>query len=457
MDLATVTPARKIDFRPHRGQWRAWNSKRRFIGVIAGTQSGKTSFGPHWLYREIKDCGTGDYLVVTPTFALLEKKALPEFLKVFKRWLRLGTYVSSPVRKFTFSEYGSRVTFGSYDPDKPTVVFFGYAEDPESLESATAKAAWLDEAGQKKFKLASWEAILRRLSLAQGRALITTTPYDLGWLKQQIYDRWKLAKAEGTACDYDIINFDSTENPIFPKAEFERARAELPGWKFDLFYRGIFTRPAGQIYDSFIDEYQPFGHKCKRFAIPANWPRFLGLDFGAVNTAGMFYAQELDGDGKRVDRYFAYREYHAGSRTAKEHKEALLRGEPRIPVCVGGSHSEDQWRDEFKAAGLPVLEPPIADVELGITRVYGVHKRGELIVFDDLATYLDQKVRYSRVLDENGEPTEAIEDKATFHQLDAERYILAHLFNDRPVYGYSQTNTRGTLAQSRTNGRIRRY
>jgi len=433
-DLATITPQKKIDFRPHRGQWRAWNSTRRFIGVIAGTQSGKTAFGPHWLYREIQRCGPGDYLVVTPTFSLLEKKALPEFRKLFGRWLQLGTYVASPVRKFTFSEYGSRRTFGSYDPDKPTVVFFGYAEDPESLESATAKAAWLDEAGQKKFKLASWEAILRRLSLAQGRALITTTPYDLGWLKQQIYDRWKHAKATGAPCDYDIINFDSTENPIFPKAEFERARRELPPWKFDLFYRGIFTRPAGQIYDSFIDEYQPVGHKCVRFALPDHWPRFLGLDFGGVNTAGMFYAQELGADKQPTGRLFAYREYKAGGRTAKQHAAALLEGEPMVPVCVGGSASEGQWRDEFRAGGLPVMAPPIKDVEIGINRVYGCHKQNLIIVFDDLSGYLDMKVRYSRELDDAGEPTEKIEDKETFHFLDAERYIISRLVRGPVVH-----------------------
>lgn len=430
MDLARLTPQRRIDFRPHAGQWRAWNSERRFIGVIAGTQSGKTSFGPHWLYREIQRRGPGDYLVVTPTFALLEKKALPEFLKIFRRWLKLGTYVGSPVRKFTFSESGSHKTFGSYDPDSPTVVFFGYAEDPESLESATAKAAWLDEAGQKKFKLASWEAILRRLSLAEGRALITTTPYDLGWLKQQIYDRWKLAKEDGSPCEYDIVNFDSTQNPIFPKTEFERARRELPPWKFDLFYRGIFTRPAGQIYDSFIDEYVPHGHKCKRFTLPVHWPRFLGLDFGGVNTAGMFYAQEITPEGVESGKLYAYREYKGGGLTAEEHAKALLAGEPMVPVCVGGSASEGQWRSEFRSGGLPVMEPPIKDVEVGINRVYGYHTRNQIIVFDDLAGYLDMKVRYSRVLDEAGEPTEKIEEKETFHFLDAERYIIAHLANN---------------------------
>lgn len=61
----------------HLGQKRAWQSTRRFVAVTAGTQSGKTCFAPHWLYREIRRCGPGDYLFVTPTFTLLELKALP--------------------------------------------------------------------------------------------------------------------------------------------------------------------------------------------------------------------------------------------------------------------------------------------------------------------------------------------------------------------------------------------
>ena len=45
-------------------------------------------------------------------------------------------------------------------PEGETNVYFGHAQDPDSLESATAKAAWLDEAGQGKFKLDSWRAVL---------------------------------------------------------------------------------------------------------------------------------------------------------------------------------------------------------------------------------------------------------------------------------------------------------
>ncbi len=431
LDLAQRTSGNKLRFSPHPGQWRAWQSKKRFVCVLAGTQGGKTSFGPHWLYREIQRLGPGDYMVVTPTFQLLEKKALPEFKRLFERTLHVGRYFTSPSRKFVFSEAGERRTFGQSDPDNPTVVWFGYAEDPESLESATAKAAWLDECGQKKFKLGSWEAIQRRLSLAQGRALMTTTPYDLGWLKQQVWDRWKKGDT-----DYEVVRFDSTENPLFPKDEFERMRRTLPKWKFDLFYRAIFTRPAGMIYDSFIDEMLPAGHKCPRFAIPAHWERFLGLDFGGVNTAGTFYAAEADQQGKKTGRYYLYRTYLEGGRTATEHAKALLKGEPGIPVCVGGSRSEGQWRAEFRAGGLPVQAPPIKDVEVGINRVYGAHAEGQILAFDDLDAYLAEKMSYTRELDDMGEPTEKIEDKETFHLMDSERYIWSVLRQHQPTQGW---------------------
>lgn len=397
----------------HPGQKRAWDSRRRIVAVLAGTQGGKTSFGPHWLYREIKERGPGDYIIATPTFPLLELKCLPEFRGLFEDRLALGRYTASPVRKFSFSAAGQKRTFRDSGIDYRTNVYFGYAADPESLESATAKAAWLDEAGQKRFKLGSWEAILRRLSLHLGRLLITTTIYNLGWLKAKIWDRWKAKDP-----DIDVIRFESIQNPAFPLAEFERARRDLPRWKFRMFYQALFERPAGLIYDAFDEAL----HKVPRFAIPEDWSRYVGLDFGGVNTAALFYAKD-----PTSGRLFLYREYKAGGRTSAEHARFLLEGEPGRPFCVGGSKSEGQWRREFASGGLSIKSPAIADVEVGIDRVYGVHKRGTLYVFDDLDGYLDEKLTYSRELDENGEPTEAIEDKETFHFMDAERYILGYL------------------------------
>lgn len=148
----------KIRFDLHAGQTKAWNSTKRFVLVCAGTQGGKTSFYPLWLYREIQERGPGDYLIVSPTYPLMQKKSLPEFRSLFENMLQLGRYVGGSDRVWTLNE---NKYAGLFDTDKhpqdgtPTRVMFGHAQDPESLESATAKAAVLDEAGQKKFKAGS--------------------------------------------------------------------------------------------------------------------------------------------------------------------------------------------------------------------------------------------------------------------------------------------------------------
>lgn len=397
----------------HDGQWRAWDSKRRIIAVIAGTQGGKTSFGPLWMMREIQTRGPGDYIVAAPTFPLLHLKTIPEYTRLFESILGVASYTGSPVRKLAFTRDGQRRFFGGTGDDYETAIYFGHAQDSDSLESATAKAAHLDECGQKKFRLSSYEAIMRRVSIYVGRLLLTTTPYNLGWLKQQIHDAWRAGDAE-----IDVIRFRSVDNPAFPRSEYERARERLPRWKFDMFYNAIFTRPAGMIYDNFDEA----THVVDDFAIPDTWARYMGQDYGGVHTAAVFLAQD-PGNG----RFYIYREYLAGQRTAGQHKEAMLAGEPGLPVAYGGAPSEDQWRREFRTAGLPVQRPPIGDVEVGIDRVYGLIAADMLRVFRSCTRTRDEFGSYSRALDDAGNPTEQIEDKHSYHLLDALRYIGSHI------------------------------
>ena len=208
-------------------------------------------------------------------------------------------------------------------------------------------------------------------------------------------------------------------NPAFPVEEYERGRRELPAWKFHQKFDGQFAKPLGLIYDCFDDTL----HKCKRFSIPADWKRYVGLDFG-VNTAAVLFAEEPG-----TKKLFAYREYKSGGRTAKEHAAAIKQGEPAFTTVVGGSKSEDNWRLEFTAGGLPVRAPDQPDVEVGIDRVYGALKSEKLFIFDThMDGLLEELATYSRELDEAGNPTEKIEDKETFHRLDAARYILGYHF-----------------------------
>jgi hypothetical protein len=305
----------------------------------------------------------------------------------------------------------------------------------------TAKAAWLDECGQKKFKVGSWETIwYRRLSIDRsrasqgGRVLLTTTPYTFGWLKSKIYDAW-IASGRSHP-EIDVFQFSSTMNPAFAVDEMERAQREIPKWRYEMMFLGKFTKPAGVIYEVFDEP--PGRHKIPRFPIPLDWPRYLGLDFGGVNTAAVFLAKNPE-----TQKLYLYREYHRGNLSAAEHTWNIRQGESGFEVCAGGSRSEGQWRREFgqggetpmgHAEGLQLVGPVVkgmpgiqSEVEVGINRVVAAFQNDELFIFDDLPMILDELATYSRVLDDNMEPTEDIEDKETYHILDSLRYIMSHL------------------------------
>ena len=346
-DLYSISSDGFLDYFFHDGQFSAWESTARFLLVLAGRQSGKTAFGPPWLYREIQRNGPGDYLTAAPTFKLLYIKAIPEIEAFFDRALHLGRYIQTPIQRFVFSKVGLQRTFGPGN-HAPTTIYFGHGQDPESLEAATHKGIWLDEAGQKKFKLASWDAVQGRATTTLARILLTTTPYYLGWLKSKVFDLC------GVDPDYELVRFESIANPNFSRKEWDRLQKYLPKWKFDLFYRALWTRPAGLIYDNFLDV-----DKIKRYRIPAEWPRYVGLDFGGVNTAALFYAWKPDTDPAE---FIAYRTYHPREKkTIAQHVAAIRKGEPANIKAVGGAPSEGQWRREFKDAGLPVRRPPIKD------------------------------------------------------------------------------------------------
>jgi len=388
----------------HPGQSKTWQSQRRFIAMQAGTQGGKTCFGPDWLYREIKTCGEGDYLAVTSTFPLLELKMLPEFLSVFDELLHLGTY-SDYKKVFTFHKGKTRVIFGS-------------ATNPESLESATAKAAWLDEPGQKQFRRDTWEAVQRRLSIYQGRVLFTTSLYCLGWFKTEVYELWEAGDP-----DYDVIIFDSTMNPAFPKAEYERVRLRLPSWKFNMLYRGRYDKPEGLIYSSFNPQ-----HCVKaRFEIPKNWLIYVGHDFGAANPAAIFFAED-PGTGL----LWAFHEYRPGpGKSPAENVAEFKRITEGYNVVkrVGGSHQEEEIRQLYDSHGWAISEPPEMNrrVETQIAKVFAWHKFNRIMVFKDLLGYLDEKQSFSRKLDDRYQPTDEIEDESRYHLMAAERYIIADL------------------------------
>lgn len=408
----------------HPGQLRAWDSQRRFVFMLAGTQGGKTSFGPWWLHREILRRGAGDYLAVTASYDLFKLKMLPELRTVFEAVLGIGRFWSGDKVLELREAASPQGRFWANRSDDPmwARIILRSAQSGGGLEAATAKAAWLDECGQAEFTLEDWEAVQRRLSLAQGRVLGTTTLYNLGWVRSEIYGPWR----DGDA-DIEVVQFSSFVNPAFPRAEYDRMKRKLPDWRFAMFYDGQFARPAGLIYGCFTDEML-----VDPFAIPAEWPRVVGIDFGGANTATVWLAESPDGV------WYAYHESLEGEKTSREHAETALRRAEGLPelVAIGGAASENQYRWDWADAGFGVAEPRIGGVEAGIDRVTELIKTDRFRVFRGLRGLRDELGSYSRRLDEAGEPTEEIMDKRKYHRLDALRYAATEIVDGGTAYGF---------------------
>ena len=382
-----------IQINLHKGQTRVWKSEARFTAMIAGTGSGKTVMGPIWLYKQIQNNPTGFYLVVSPTYPMFQKTVLPA--------------TKSFLDKATCGEY--KAADRVYVLPTGGLIFFGSADNPLSLEGVHCQAAWMDEAGQMKRE--AWEVIQRRVGFHSGKVLITTTPYNMGWLKTEIYDRWK----EGDP-DYNVIQFASVENPYYPKEEFERAKATLPDWKFRMFYLGQFAKPEGLIYQDFNASVQVINS----IEIPAEWRRIIGLDFGYNNpTAAIWLAVNKDGV------VYAYREYYKRGRLPEEivqDIQTLSAGEKIEAICC--DPSEPAIIEMFRRVGLPA-QPADNAVMDGIQKVIGLIKTNRFFVFRGLVNTLDEMESYC--WKEKGDKIKDEPVKEFDHLMDALRYGVGRL------------------------------
>lgn len=418
--LWSVDSEGRLTLNFHVGQSRAMRSRHRFTFFIAGSQAGKTSLGPWWLWQEIRRCGAGDYLAVTATYDLFKLRMLPALREVLEHQLRLARYWSGD-KVLELCDPSTRA-FSARRADDPMWgrIILRSASAEGGLESATAKAAWLDECGQDEFTIHAWDAVRRRLALHRGRALGTTTPYNLGWLKTEVYDRWLAGDPAIT-----VVNVPSTANPAFSAAEDEDLRMRLPDWKYRMFHLGLFDRPPGLIFGAYSDDLRADGgHRVADFALPPEWPRHVGIDFGAVNTATLWIAHDPE-----ADVFYAYRETLEGEKTTAEHCRATLdRGHgTNVVSYTGGAPSEQQPRWDWGVHGVPVRRPAVADVEMGIDRVIELFKTRRLYVFESLRILRSQLGSYSRVVDASGQVTEKIKHKEQYHVLDALRYDAADL------------------------------
>ena len=435
-ELFERTADGKLRVHPHWGQQRILDCRARYVVAICGSQSGKSSITPVWTHGEIDRypvCdreGEGDHIVSAPTYGLLDAKLVPAYRRYFVTDTGWGMFAAG--RMMILSRR-----------DKSRIVFRS-AENPEALETFTARSAVCDEYGMASVSVTAWEAVQRRLRTTGGRALISTCAYTLGWLRQGPY-----ALAVGGHPDYGLVSFPSNANPRFSDEQMEQARATMPAWKFALFHLGQFTRPAGLIYGDYEDAYAPqtggpgewrevdlsqwqegiSGHLVRPFTIPKEWLRQVGVDFGGTEHTALVWAA----DDPVIGNAYLYREALGGGYSGAEHARMAKEYKEPVRVAWGGAGSEDSDRRTWALAGFPVREPLVPEVEAGIDRVVALFRQRRLFVFDTLTNLRSELGTYSRELDAAGEPLMKIADKERFHGCDSLRYLAGAYRLDRPA------------------------
>lgn len=396
-DLITITDE-GIKITPHRGQMEVLTAKERFVAMICGSGGGKTSLIPVWLLQELKkDWDSGDfessYLVVTPTYGMQKRFVVPAVVQLFD--YAVGGYYSIGDRTY-YCQQGNKI-------------FFGSADHPYTLEGVHVRGVVLDEAGQMKRE--AWDVAQRRVGFNQGRILITTTPYNNGWLKTEFYDKWKAGLPE-----YKVVQFSSIENPSYPREEFERAKRDLPDWMFRMFYLGEFARPEGLVYDCF----NPSVHLVEPFDIPKDWPRVIGVDFGYNNPfAAIWLAVDPD------NNVFAYKEYYQREKLPSEAGEEIKRmceGE-RIDAVVCDP-SRPEAIEELRQLGLPAQSGNNV-VLYGIQKVSEKMQSKQLFFFRGLENTLNEIEAYSWKVTNGVKQEQPV--KEFDHLMDAMRYAIMYI------------------------------
>lgn len=427
----------------HEGQLAVWEDQSQIITALCGARGGKTALGPKWAVREMvrsskfwaEDPSRRKALIIGPTTKILVNEAFKGLRDYFCNVLKVARAVESPTPKITIlAEHMHKLGCPAHDFE----LIFCYASDSGNLEAMTASFAIWDEAGQPENKEDSWEAATSRLLTARkagfGRMLITTTPYEFGWLKRRVIDPC------GPLCPIGgevnrakkgrmvVYNWPSWLNPDVDKADIDAELESMDTWRWEMRYLGIFTQPEDVIYGCWSEL-----NECEKFKIPEWWERAVGIDFGLKNTAAVIFAREeydYRQPSQPTGRWILFKTYLDGDKKADEHITAILglAGGSKRPRVYGGNHAESQSREAFEFAGLGVNEPPVTDVKEQLNCVFGAMKRGDLVAFKTLSKWLDERASYSWARDKDGFLTDKPLHDERYHRLAATRYIAPAIF-----------------------------
>lgn len=187
-------------------------STAQFTFAIAGIQSGKTGVGGHWIFdRMWEKTKTGVYFIVGPDYPQLKKSTMFKFLNMIPGGHSPGA-ADSWLNFHNKTDKHMRFKWGDD-------LFYGSADDPDSLRGPTIDDWWIDEIG---LCAEAFKVMQGRLIATGGRGLCTGTPKGTLFLEDI------QTKAETRPQMYSYHTWSSFDNPGADQAFLEELAEDWP-------------------------------------------------------------------------------------------------------------------------------------------------------------------------------------------------------------------------------------
>ncbi len=439
------------------GQRIVWESQAQTTAAISGHFGGKSHLGAYWTLDQAYQNPGCDGIICGTNFKTLNNSAIPKLRSLF-------TLNGLPWEFDQHRKLGFRQSSYEYWLPKGGVLYIRSADRPGSMQGAHAKFYWMDETVDTTFYV--YETLIGRIAGMGGRGLITSTPYDRGWLYDSIYKPWI---AEGSpqgeaGTELCVAQWTSIENPAFSEVRWAQLKRQLPEWRFRMLYEGQFERPMGLVYDCLQDK-----HFCTPFEIPPTWPRILGLDFGFTDpTACLWLAKAPDGKIFAYDEFYQTgwmrweaieneaREKGMKSQGAQSMRLEMIdeivercRSRHENVTAVYCDHdpdlhryAKDKFFDEMGFDNVYMAAKGPGSILSGIERNYVLAKQDNFYIFNTLKNFKDESDSYSwKVDDKTGEVKKDEPKPGKDHLMDAWRYATAGSPDEKTnSFGFGKLN-----------------
>ena len=371
-------------------QYDAFNFTTQFGAAVAGVQSGKTFLGAHWAGRKICEFPQGTGVIIAPTYKILQQATLKKFFDVFPE-----------LRKY-YKEQKGEIAL-------PTggIVFVRSADAPLGIEGITANWIWIDEGGM--CSVLTWTVVRSRVSMTGGQILITTTPYNMGWLYREFYQKWK----DGTDKSLSFYSWRSIDNPYFTKEFYDAERIRLKPEEFARRYEGKFEKMTGLVWDlpqeQIID---PLDIQKKAEG------RIIGVDWGYENPAAISVWYLYDKTWYKAD------EWKQAHRTTAEIIQVLKnKMTEHRATAIYPDPAEPDRLEECRREGLPIMETN-KDVKGGISLIQQLIREKRVFIFNSCPETIEEWSMYHYEEPDEDKESKDLPVKFNDHLCDADRYCI---------------------------------